>query len=88
MKHLGLIGACAFAFVLCGSAATAQDFGRYREFELGSAVATVSMRTGVPESELKSIHQRPAVIQELTWRPSYSARRSPAGDIETVEQKA
>ena len=60
MKKPGFIGACAFGLVLYGMTATAQDFGRYRAFELGSAVATVSMLTGVAESELKSLHQRPA----------------------------
>jgi hypothetical protein len=86
MTNLGFIGACVFGLVLCGNTATAQDFGRYREFELGSAVAAVSMLTGVAESELKQIHQRPAVIQELTWRPRYGIRRSPGGDTDSVEQ--
>jgi hypothetical protein len=44
------------------------------------------MLTGVAESELKPIHQRPAVIAELTWRPRYGARRPPDGDSESVEQ--
>ena len=86
MKKLGFIGSCAFGLILCGVTATAQDFGRYRAFELGSAVATVSMLTGVAESELKSLHQRPALIQELTWRPRYGAGRSPGGDTDSVEQ--
>lgn len=86
MKRLELIGACVFGLILSGSAATAQDFGRYRGFELGSAAATVSKLTGVAESELKPIHRRPALIQELTWRPRYSARPSSAGDTESVEQ--
>jgi hypothetical protein len=86
MKDLGLISAFVFGLVLCGSAATAQDFGRYREFELGSAVAAVSTLTGAAGSELKPIHQRPAVIQELTWRPRYGARPSPSRDIESVDQ--
>lgn len=29
------------SFVLCASGVAAQDFDRYREFELGSAVAAV-----------------------------------------------
>ena len=86
MKDLALIGASVFGLVLWGSTATAQDFNRYREFELGSSVAAVSTLTGVAGSELKSIHQRPAVIQELTWRPRYGARPSPSRDIESVDQ--
>jgi hypothetical protein len=86
MRGRGLIGVGALAFVVYGSGAAAQDLGRYREFELGSAVATVSTLTGVATSELKGIHQRPAVIQELTWKPRYGTRRTPIADIESVEQ--
>jgi hypothetical protein len=87
MTNSRVIGACVLGLVLCGStAAAAQDFGRYREFELGSAVANVAMLTGVDESELKQIHQRPALIQELTWRPRYGARRTPDGNTDPVEQ--
>jgi hypothetical protein len=46
----------------------------------------VSTLTGVAGSELKAIHQRPAVIQELTWRPRYGARRPVATDTESVDQ--
>jgi hypothetical protein len=72
-------------FVLCGVALAAQDFGRYREFELGSDVAAVSAVTGTAASDLKVIHQRPALIQELTWRPKYGVRRPVAPDIQSVE---
>ena len=67
MRNRGLIGIGVLGLVLYGGVAAAQDLSRYREFELGSAVAAVSTLTGVAGSELKAIHQRPAVIQELTW---------------------
>ena len=82
----GLIGVGALGFVLYGSGVAAQDFGRYREFEPGGAVAAVSTLTGVARSELEAIHQRPAVIQELTWRARYGARRPVTPDTESVEQ--
>lgn len=86
MRRRGLIGVGVLGFVLNASGVAAQDFDRYREFELGSAVAAVSTLTGVAGSELKAIHQRPAVIQELTWRPRYGARRPVAPDTESVER--
>ena len=86
MRRHGLIGVGVLGFVLNASGVVAQDFDRYREFELGSAVAAVSTLTGVAGSELKAIHQRPAVIQELTWRPRYGARRPVAPDTESVER--
>ena len=73
MKNRGFVG--LVGIVLCGTALAAQDFGRYREFELGSDVMTVSPVTGTAASDLKVIHQRPALIQELTWRPKYRADR-------------
>jgi hypothetical protein len=86
MRRLGLIRIGVLGFVLDASGAAAQDFDRYREFELGSAVAAVSTLTGVAGSELKAIHQRPAVIQELTWRPRYGARRPVGSETESVDR--
>jgi hypothetical protein len=86
MRNRGVIVIGVLGVVLCGEIAAAQDLTRYREFELGSSVAAVSTLTGVPGSELKAIHQRPAVIQELTWRPRYSARRRIAPDTESVDR--
>jgi hypothetical protein len=86
MRRRGSIAVGVLGFVLYASGVAAQDFDRYREFELGSALAAVSTLTGVAGSELKAIHQRPAVIQELTWRPRYGARRPVATDTESVDQ--
>ena len=60
--------------------------GSWPEFELGSDVAVVSTVTSTAASDLKVIHHRPAVIQELTWRPRYGARRAASPDTESVEQ--
>jgi hypothetical protein len=86
MRNRGLIGVGVLGVVLFGAVATAQDLSRYREFELGSSVAAVSALTGVAGSELKATHQRPAVIQELTWRPRYGVRRPAAPDTESVDR--
>jgi hypothetical protein len=86
MRNCGFVGVGVLGLVLCGTASSAQDLGRYREFELGSDVAGVSTVTGTATSDLKVIHQRPALIQELTWRPRHGARRPAAPDTESVEQ--
>ena len=86
MKNREFIGAAAVGLVLYGAVAAGQDFSRYREFELGTAVTAVSTLTGVATSELKTIHRRPAVIQELTWRPRYRVHGTPIADIDSVEQ--
>jgi hypothetical protein len=65
-----------FALVLSAHALSAQDRVKYREFELGGGVVSVATLTGVDASEAKVIHQRPAVLQELEWRPRYFSRGS------------
>ena len=86
MRNCGFVGVGVLGLLLCGTASSAQDLGRYREFELGSDVAVVSTVTSTAASDLKVIHHRPAVIQELTWRPRYGARRAASPDTESVEQ--
>jgi hypothetical protein len=58
-------------FLLSGLApvAIAGDLSRYRNFELGTDLASVSKLTGTPPSQIKVVHRRPALIQELAWRP-------------------
>jgi hypothetical protein len=86
MRNRGLIGVGVLGVVLSGAVVAAQDLSRYREFELGSSVAAVSTLTGAAGSELKATHQRPAVIQELTWKPRYGAHRPTAPDTESVDR--
>jgi hypothetical protein len=86
MRNCGFVGVGVLGLVLCGTASSAQDLGRYREFELGSDVAVVSTGTSTAASDLKVIHHRPALIQELTWRPRYGAPRAASPDTESVEQ--
>ena len=47
----------------------AQDFSKYRGFSLGTSMATVLKQTERRPVDVKVIHARPALIQELTWWP-------------------
>jgi hypothetical protein len=51
------------------AATFAADLSRYRNFELGSDLATVAKQAAADPSQAKVIHSRPALIQELNWRP-------------------
>ena len=62
---------CAFGIVVFAHGLEGQGLSRYRNFELGSDLTTVSALAGVAPSEAKTIHQRPAVLQDLEWRPSH-----------------
>jgi hypothetical protein len=61
-----VIGLALFTHVL-----QSQDRPRYREFQLGSDLASVAAQGKVDVSDAKTLHLRPAVLQELEWRPSY-----------------
>jgi hypothetical protein len=58
----------------------AQDLSSYRGFHLGMTLSAVAKQADVKLSEAKAIHQRPAVIQELEWRPQSSESASAQGD--------
>lgn len=87
MKSARMLGLCIV--VVCSThGLAAQDFSHYRNFELGSGIASVSAATGVAASEAKTIHQRPAVLQDLEYRPSHWLTGSTAAATDPVEQIA
>src|SRR4030095_13778610 len=47
----------------------AQDLSRYRHFALGMSLAKLLERTDQKMNDVKTIHERPALIQELSWWP-------------------
>jgi hypothetical protein len=75
----------ALGIVLLTSSIEAQGVAQYRNFALGSNVATVGNLTEVSALEAKTIHQRPALLQDLEWRPSRWIRGSMAESTDPVE---
>ncbi len=66
------------------SAATAEDLSKYRDFQFGGDLATVAKQAGMNPSEARVVHSRPALIQELTWRPQplgSSSRTEPDQEV-------
>src|SRR5689334_18675069 len=60
------------------------DLSKYRNFQLGTDLATVAKQAGVDPSQAKAIHLRPALIQELEWRPRAlgpTSQREAAQDV-------
>lgn len=47
----------------------AGDLSKYRTFQFGTDLETVSAQVGATPSQAKVVHSRPALIQELEWRP-------------------
>jgi hypothetical protein len=69
-----------FWAVLCVPSIRAQDLSKYREFQIGMSLPAVAEQTGMLPSQAKLIYERPAVIQELEWRPRMSAGSHPSTD--------
>jgi len=51
------------------AAAPAPDLSRYRDFQFGAGLTKIAQQTGADPAQAKVIHRRPALIQELDWRP-------------------
>jgi hypothetical protein len=80
------VAVCVFGIVCSTHALQGQTFSRYRNFDLGSNLAAVSAATGRAASEAKTIHQRPAVLNELEWRLSRWDTEANAPSTDPVER--
>jgi hypothetical protein len=78
--------AVCFGILFSTHALEGQGPSHYRDFSFGSDLASVSDLAGVPASKAKTIHQRPAVLQDLEWRPSRWNAGSSAASTDPVEQ--
>jgi hypothetical protein len=65
-------------------ATLAGDLSKYRNFELGTDLSTVAKYAGANPSQAKVIYSRPALIQELEWRPHPLGPSSQAEPVKGV----
>ena len=75
-------GVSAACIVLAVSTVSSAELSRYREFELGASVATVTAVTQ-NAARVKTVHSRPALLQQLEWRPRYMAG-APQADRDSI----
>jgi hypothetical protein len=91
------LATCAFSVALLARGLGAQDLlpahglggeslAQYRNFALKSGLPAVSALAGTDASAAKTIHERPAVLQELEWRPSRWIAGSSATSTDPVEK--
>lgn len=78
-------GVSAALLVLGLGTASAAELHRYREFQLGTSVATVTAVTKTTPTDMKVMHQRPALLQQLEWRPRYMSG-APTADRDSISQ--
>jgi hypothetical protein len=65
---------------LSGQTVFAQDLSRYRDYVLESSVDTVAASSGLRATEAKTLHERPAKIQQLQWRAPYANPETTTAD--------
>jgi len=70
----------ALGLVFSGQMASAQDMTRYRGYALDSSVDAVIAASGARSADVKTLHERPARIQELQWRAPYARFGDPLAD--------
>jgi hypothetical protein len=63
--------------------APAADLSRYRTFQLGTDLPTIAKQVGATPSQVKPIHRRPTLIQELEWRPQLPGSSS---NVESAQE--
>jgi hypothetical protein len=71
-KYFGASVLAVFSLIVFGQATVVtQQPLQYREFQLGSNLASIAKLTGTPASGAKVIHARPADMKDLEYRPRY-----------------
>jgi hypothetical protein len=86
MIHLRTLAVVALWLVGSPHPLYGQDVSGYREFLLGGDLPSVSALTGVATSAARTIHVRPALMQELDWRPRNSVGGTSATQADPAQQ--
>jgi hypothetical protein len=63
----------AIVVVFASQPGLAQDLSRYRGYVLESSLQSVVATSGAHTPEVKTLHERPAKIQEMQWRAPYAS---------------
>jgi hypothetical protein len=80
MIGVRLVALVSFGFAVGGQALVAQAPLHYREYALESSVASVVKTSGARDYERRTLHERPAMIQEVEWRAPYTASGTDLAD--------
>lgn len=68
MTHAHVLKNTIFCAVLGTSLVYAGDFSSYRGLQFGMNLSVAAKQAGMDPADVRSVHQRPAVIQELNWQ--------------------
>jgi len=70
----------AVGLILGGQLAFAQDVSRYRAYVLESSLDSVAAASGARAADARTLHERPAKIQQLDWHAPYVDSRNTQAD--------
>jgi hypothetical protein len=70
----------AVALIVTSQVGSAQDLSRYRAYVLGSSLDSVLAASARRAADVKTLHERPAKIQELEWRAPHLSSRDELAD--------
>jgi hypothetical protein len=76
----------AVALLLSTHGVQSQGRAQYRDFQLGGDLASVATLAGVAVATAKVVHQRPALMQDLEWRPAHWMSDSITAQSDPVQQ--
>jgi hypothetical protein len=76
----------ALGLALSAPSLQGQDHSRYRDYQLGGNLPSISALTGVAVSEARTIHSRPVMMQELQWQRPYSVTTTTPERVDPVKQ--
>jgi len=85
MKFIRFLAPALTALLFGAPLLQAQDFSKYRDFSLGTNLATVLKRTDKKLTDINTTHAAPTLFQELTWwPPSLPGLSSRSDSVEQV----
>lgn len=74
------LGICMASILVAAPMARGEDLSTYRGYQFGMNVPSVLKLASMKPSEVRMIHQTPALIQQLDWRSGRFPGSSPAAD--------
>jgi hypothetical protein len=69
MRFIRFLAPALTALLFGAAILRAQDFSKYRDFSLGTNLATVLKRSEKKLADVTTTHGAPALFQEVTWWP-------------------
>jgi hypothetical protein len=89
MKFIRFLAPALTVLLLIAPILQAQDFSKYRDFSVGTSLATVLKRTEKKLADVSTTDGAPALFQEVTWwPPSRASSRTDSVEVRAPTKEA